>query len=53
MDWLFLFKKTIALIVQYLNMYFIFNGHKITVGAVFIFVGLVALVMFIIRRLSY
>lgn len=53
MDWYDLFKRLSILIIQYLNMYFVFNGHKITVGAVFIFVGLVSLVMFILRRLTY
>lgn len=52
MDWLVLFKKTISLIIQYLNMSFIFNGHKISVASVIVFVALVSLVMFLIRGLA-
>lgn len=52
MDWIVLFKKTISLIIQYLNMSFIFNGHKISVGSVIVFVALVSLVMYLIRGFS-
>lgn len=52
MDWLVLFKKIISVVIQYLNMSFVFDGHRITVSAVIIFVMLVSLVMFLIRGLS-
>ena len=52
MDWFDLFKKIISVVIQYLNMGFYFNGHKITVAAVIIFVSLVSLVMYIVRGLG-
>ena len=52
MDFADLFKVVGRLMVQYLSTTFTFAGHKISYGAVFIFVGLVGMIMLFINKLS-
>lgn len=52
MDFADLFKTVCKLIVQYLSMTFTFAGHKISYGAVLVFVGLVGMIMVFINKMS-